>query len=310
MRWRRIAPVLVLGLGLASPAKADLVERVPLEPSGALRVELDRGNVEVLSHPDADVRVEARARGVGASSIRFVLATRDGELVLSGSAEPWVAWMRSGPRVAVRIWVPRPCPIEIHTAGGDVVVDGVTGGVVAHTSGGSIRVRDVDGPVDARTSGGSIATRSVHGDVSAETAGGRIDVVAVDGDVRAVTSGGRITLTRVSGDAEAHTSGGPIEIDGVAGRVVAQTSGGAVLTRFTAAPAGSVETSGGTIEVAFPAGAGADLDALSHGGSVHVEHATHAVHRVGPGHHTGRINGGGDTLRLRASGGSIHVRAP
>ena len=244
MLWRRAASIVILGLALAAPAAADLVERVPLEPSGAVRVELDRGDVEVLSHPDSDVRVEARARGVGASSIHFELERRDGEWILTGSTEPWVSWMSSGPRVAVRIWVPRPCGVEVHTAGGDVEIVGIAGSVGARTSWGSIRVRDVDGPVDAQTSGGSIATRAVRGDVSAETAGGRIDVAGVEGDVHAVTRGDRITLTRVLGDVEAHASGGPIEIDGVAGHVVARPSGGGDTPRLRAA--------GGSVHVRTP----------------------------------------------------------
>lgn len=175
MRWRRPVPIVLLAIGLAIPASADLVERVPLESAGAVRVELDRGDVEVLTHPDPDVRVEARARGVGASSIHFRLAERDGELVLTGGAEPWVDWLRSGPRVSVRIWVPESCGVTIVTSEGDVRVEGVTGPVVAHGRDGTIRVSEVDGPVDVRTSGGSIWTRSVRGPVSVAASGGPSD---------------------------------------------------------------------------------------------------------------------------------------
>jgi len=302
--------MLSLLFATAAGADGDLVASHPLAEGAALRIELDRGSVEVRTHDLAGVRVEARARGLGASAIHFALAEEGDDLVLTGGAEAWLTWMSDGPRVNVLAFVPRACHLEIHTAGGDVRVNGVDLGVVARTGGGAIRVVDSGGRIDLQTSGGAISSRGIRGDLSALTAGGRIDVEGVSGDVFAVTSGGRISLARVAGDAEAHTSGGPIEIDGVDGEVTAMTSGGTILTRFTRAPAGRVETSGGAIEVAFPAGAGADLDARSLGGAVVVEHPIEVASRAAPDHVAGAINGGGDTLRLRATGGSIHVRSP
>jgi hypothetical protein len=71
------------------------------------------------------------------------------------------------------------------------------------------------------------------------------------------------------------TAGGDVRVNGVDLGIIARTSGG-------------------DVEVAFPAEAGADLDARN---------------RTSPDPVAGAINGGG-TLRLRASGASIHVRAP
>jgi hypothetical protein len=302
--------VLVLAFGGSAAADGDLIASHPIDAGAAIRIQLDRGSVEVRTHDLDTARLEARARGLGASAMHFQLSQKGGDLVLTGGAESWLSWMSDGPRVSVLAWVPRSTHVEIHTAGGDIRVHGVELGVVARTGGGAIRVIDAGGRIDVQTSGGAITTRSIRGDLSAVTAGGRIDVQSIRGDVLAITSGGRIRLAQVTGDAEAHTSGGPIEIDGVDGEVTAMTSGGTILTRFNRDPVGRVETSGGAIEVAFPAGAGADLDARSLGGAVVVEHGIEAHSRTSPDHVAGAINGGGGTLRLRASGGSIHVRAP
>jgi hypothetical protein len=203
MRWRRTVTALLLGLALAATANADLAKRVPLEPSRVLRIELERGNVEVLTHRDADVRVEARARGVGASSIHFELASHEGGLVLTGRADPWVDWMRSGPRIAVRVWVPEDCGVAVHTASGDVEIEGVAGPVVATTSGGTIRIIDLAG------------------------------------SAQMVTGAERISLSQASGGATAYASSASSGSDGVSGHVEALTDR-SLLAPFSDAPAGPV----------------------------------------------------------------------
>jgi hypothetical protein len=103
-RW---LPIAVLACALAGPAGADSLEqRVELDEGALLRIELDLGRVEVATHAAHDVRIEARAAGLGASGVRFALEESDRALVLRGRAEPWLAFLRGGPRVLVRVWVP------------------------------------------------------------------------------------------------------------------------------------------------------------------------------------------------------------
>jgi DUF4097 and DUF4098 domain-containing protein YvlB len=275
-----------------------------------LNIALDRGSVAIHSHDATEIHIEARARGLGASSVHFSVNTRGREVTLTGSHEAWIDWMTVGPTVSVRAWVPRECAVEVHTSGGGIEIGDIGGGVVAHTSGGSIRVEGVEGRVELATSGGAIVSEAVRGNLSAATSGGRIALAEVAGDVRAITSQGRIHLTAVYGDVEAHTVGGAIEIDGVSGSVDAKTRGGSIRTRFLRVPSGRVETSGGAIEVAFPASAGAHLDAAADGGRVHVEHGVGSPAIADSGRVVGAVNGGGPTLRLRATGGDIHVRRP
>ena len=96
--------LLLLPLLFALPATADdLVREFAVQEGGSLRITLERGNVDVVTHDGDRVRLEARARGVGASGVHFVVEERDGSLELKAVLEPSCpaacAW-RSRPRAA------------------------------------------------------------------------------------------------------------------------------------------------------------------------------------------------------------------
>ena len=110
--------VLALGPALTAagdPGKLALSIPVPAEQTGTLYVELDRGRVDVVPHDASEVRIEAQARGLGASSVHFQLRQDGNDVVLTGRGEEWLAWMQSGPSVRVRAWVPRRYTVEIST---------------------------------------------------------------------------------------------------------------------------------------------------------------------------------------------------
>ena len=74
----------------------DLSERVRVPDGGSLRIDLDRGDVEVVHHDATDVRIEARALGFGASSVHFDLRAAGDDFVLTGRSEGWLRWIRGG----------------------------------------------------------------------------------------------------------------------------------------------------------------------------------------------------------------------
>lgn len=111
---------LLLGalLAAAAPAVAgegDLVRSVPAASGGTLYVDLDRGRVDVLAHDEPVVRIEAQARGLGASSIHFELRAEGEDLILTGRGEDWLAWMATSPSVRVRAWIPRSYGVQVRT---------------------------------------------------------------------------------------------------------------------------------------------------------------------------------------------------
>ena len=119
-RW--LIPALLL-LPLAAGAD-DLDRSVPAGVHDTLRIELERGDVDVITYDADEVRLEARARGLGASAVHFRLRQDGRRLVLEGRAEKWLRWLGVGPRVSVRAWVPRRLVVDVETPGAVVASDG------------------------------------------------------------------------------------------------------------------------------------------------------------------------------------------
>jgi hypothetical protein len=281
-------------------------ETLDVRPGGTLYVDLDRGAVEVTSHEANQVRIEAYASGWTSWAFDFDLAREGNDIRLTGETLGWRFWP-FGPRVHVRAWVPREYSAEVQTRGGRVTLTALTGRVVAETSGGAVTALRVTGAVELRTSGGAIRVGHVHGDLSVETSGGAIDIGDVTGDIDAETSGGAIEIVNASGRVEARTSGGRINIVAASGEVEATTSGGPIFASFTGAPGGRLKTSGGAIEIRFPASAGASLDAETSGGHVHIDDRLTVRGECSPHRVVGAINDGGAPLLVRTSGGSISL---
>ena len=287
----RIAILGLIALLLATAAAAkDFEQRVAAQSGGRLRVDLDSGSIVIESHDRDEVRVDALAAGVGAGRLDFKLSAQGGEVRLEGRPRGWMPDVLGSPQVRVRVRVPSEFSLDIRTGGG------------------AIEIEDLEGEVRARTSGGAIEMGRIDGEVRVETSGGAIEAGEVDGDFHARTSGGPIRIFAVSGRVEARTSGGPIEILRAGDRVDANTSGGAISVRFTDAPSGVLETSGGNIDVEFPEDEGIDLDARTSGGSVRIDEQLKVRGRVEPTRVEAELGEGGDRLRLRTSGGDIRIR--
>jgi hypothetical protein len=107
----------------AAGSAEDLSQSLPVHVGGSLQVELAFGRVELHRSPDDVLRVEARARGVGASAVHFATAARGDDLVLVSNPEPWLELLRSGPSVRVRVWAPPHFPVTVHSSRGPVEVD-------------------------------------------------------------------------------------------------------------------------------------------------------------------------------------------
>ncbi len=151
-RTARAALVLVLLLGAAGPVRADdFQETLPAQAEGTLRVELDRGSVEVEAHARPEVRVDARADGM-----EFELNREGDAFELRGQGRGGFLSLFGGGRVRVRVRVPKRFSVDVRTQGGSIDVERLEGAVSAHTQGGSIDVEGAQGPVRLQTSGGSI----------------------------------------------------------------------------------------------------------------------------------------------------------
>jgi DUF4097 and DUF4098 domain-containing protein YvlB len=257
-----------------------------VRPGGTLEVDLAAGRLEIETHDENSVDVEAITGGWG-GQLEFTLTGDGTNAKLVGSR---AGWFPGGFDARARVRVPETFSLDLATGGGSIEIEAVHGSVRAKTSGGPIGLEGAVGRVELSTSGGPIRVEDVEGDT----------------DLR--TSGGSITASDVDGNVEARSSGGPIRIHDVDGVVRARTSGGSVSVRFEGAPSGELRTSGGGIEVEFPEGQGADLDAQTSGGRISIDAPLQVSGEIESGRVRGRLGPGGDRLELVTSGGNIRVR--
>jgi len=123
--------LLTLAVLLAGSSHADDLERqIPVDGAGTLHIALDRGDVDVIAHDGGEVRLEARARGLGAGAVHFRVREEGPDVVLESRTDEWLAWLSRGPRVHVRAWVPHSYSLAVETSG-DVVTN-VHGVRVSH----------------------------------------------------------------------------------------------------------------------------------------------------------------------------------
>jgi hypothetical protein len=210
---------LASGCGLAvapmlqGRAEDEIEQRLEVSSGGTLRMEVDRGSIEVRAGDESGVRVSVSRKAEGRRSRaerllkqHRVTITQDGNDVgvkskLEGSLGR--GWFWQSPRLDVRyeVTVPREFDVVLQTAGGKVRVSGVTGDIRARTAGGGMDFSEIRGPISGQTSGGGISVAGCEGQVDIRTAGGGIRVREVGGNVQARTSGGPIHVEGIRGDA-------------------------------------------------------------------------------------------------------------
>jgi DUF4097 and DUF4098 domain-containing protein YvlB len=293
-------------------AQTRIEKDLKLAPGGDFRLDTDMGSVTVAASPDAGAHIVITSKR---KELEDLLTFRFEEGVASASVvarrkHPTSSWFSSnGGSVHYEIRVPAETRLTVDTSGGSIRVSGMRLAAKLETSGGSITVSDLVGDLDGNTSGGSIDLRDIKGQVRVETSGGGIEAVSVDGPVHAGSSGGSIELQKVTGDIDAETSGGGIRIVEAGGLVRANTSGGSIEASFAKGNSrgGSLETSGGGIEVSLDSAADLAIDAS--GSSVKTELPLQVHGEISRGNLQGTLGKGGSMLRLRTSGGSVRIQA-
>ncbi len=140
--------------------------------------------IHVPHHYDLDVAVESGNIVTQDVDGMVVFSSGGGEIRAGniGSAVPSKTLPR-GPFVA-----------RFETAGGNICVGNVVGGLRASTGGGQISARDVRGPAVLRTGGGDIRVGHVFGAATFASGGGDIVAKKIDGGVWADTAGGRVEI--------------------------------------------------------------------------------------------------------------------
>ncbi len=315
---RRLVYTLVLAVLVALTATATAsaetrIEKVlKLSPGGKFVLEADAGGVSITgtSTESAEVVITSKAEDLE-SKFDFKFEELPGEARVTarkkGVLSNWFGFFTSSLHFEIK--VPTRTRVALTTGGGGIKTADLDGEAQLSTSGGSISVSRHAGKVGAKTSGGSIEVRSVQGDVDVDTSGGSIGASEIEGKLKAETSGGSIRIGRVTGDLQVGTSGGSIVIEDAGGRVAAETSGGSITTSFARGNerGGSLETSGGGIEVRIDPDANLNIEATASGGKVVSDLPVKVAGEIRRSSVSGTLGSGGATLTLHTSGGSVRI---
>ena len=169
------------------------------------------------------------------------------------------------------VQVPKNFNAELHTGGGSIEVNEVTGEIRTNTAGGNLKFARNHGPTDARTSGGDVKLADCDGALKIESSGGRIESAGGKGSLDAHTAGGQVSVRDFAGRVDVASKGGQITLDSIAGPLAARTAGGAIHAMLSAISDVKLETSAGAIIVAVPADGGFNVDAQSAIGGVRTD---------------------------------------
>jgi hypothetical protein len=309
------AVALIAWLAAAGCGDArDVDERVEAVPGGLLEVDLDRGDglrldpgsLVVQSHAANEVRVIGEAHEWGASGVRFRIDRLGDAVRVQCRVRGPTSWLFGGPRVEVRIFVPREYSVDVRSTAGAVRLEDTTGALRVRTV-GDVEIARAEGPVRVRAEG-DLRIAEVVGDVDVRLDEGDIEARAIQGSVELRTGRGQIEVSHLQGALVARTARGSLDLRDLAGPVEAVTERGGVFASFVDDPEGRIETSRGSVEVLLPEGAQAQLEAISRRGGVELHDGFRVPGGRAPDRIAGPLNGGGSPLRLFTARGGVHVR--
>jgi len=159
-----------------------------------------------------------------------------------------------------------------------------------------------------------IVSLPASSDVSAKSGDGSIDVERVAGHVQLRSGDGSIRGRMLGGDVEANTGDGSIKLDGKLTSVRVRTGDGSVTIRAESGSAPSADwdivTGDGSVTLEVPDGFGAELDAHTGDGGIHMQEVTlsNVTGNVGKNSLRGRLGEGGHAVRVRTGDGSITLK--
>ena len=250
-------------------------------------------------------------------SPQITLATFDGSIDLRGWDRNEVAvrvekyapspdWAKDievtaeqqGDRITVEVKRPRVLPLfGWHSLSAKLIVSiPRQSTAVASSRDGSIVVADLTGPLELHSDDGSIRGHDLSGGLKAQSADGSIRVDRLTGDVELETHDGSVVADGKFSSLRVHTDDGSIRI---------RADEGSATERDW-----DISTGDGSVVIHVPDDFGAELDAMTHDGRVHVEdvQVSNVTGPIERGRIQGRLGSGGRALRVRTGDGSVAIR--
>ncbi len=273
-------------LSTAAYARQDIVkESFSVSEGGTLYIDVDIGNVEILTASGSEVTIvmERDLRNSSNRELKETLARheyffdREGDDVIvetrfdrDDESRAWRRWKKShNLRVSFFIRVPDSYNVEFRSGAGNIEIADLSGSIEGRTGAGNVDIGDIQGPVDISSGAGNISIASAYGEIYVHSGAGDITLDGIEGEIEARTGAGNIYATitnELSGDSSFGTGAGDITVyvdDSVGADVTAHSSMGSARTDYDLRVRGkwmsksfSGEINGGGPEISLSAGVG------------------------------------------------------
>ncbi len=284
---------------------SDVQKNFNVTKGGRLVVAVSGGDIRVNVWDKMQVQMTAKNIGDDAD---LLTAEQQGNTV-TVEFKSHDGWTNSHRDLRFDFYVPKDFNVDLNTSGGDVRIDGdLQGDAAMHTSGGDLVLNGVSGKVNGKTSGGDITVKDIGGDANLSTAGGDIQVSHAGKNLDVATSGGDISVGTVDGSLGASTSGGDMSISKVGGNLSASTSSGDVSVGDVNGSV-TLSTSGG--DVTLKTGKGR-ISAKTAGGDISISNVVGSavVSSAGGTVKVGLNPKGNQDSRIESSGGDVYLYLP
>ncbi|HEU5103242.1 MAG TPA: DUF4097 family beta strand repeat-containing protein [Roseiflexaceae bacterium] len=164
------------------------------------RIELSAAGSDVEIRPGGSgIHIEAIQRGGSRGDYQIDVVPSGDTVRVTETRGSFFCFFCSR-SVSYRITVPAGAQADIHTASGEIDVEGLSGAVALGSVSGDVRAADLTGGLTVSTTSGEVQLRDVAG---------KLDVGSISGDIK-------LENGDVDG-ATVNTTSGEVELDGVAG---------------------------------------------------------------------------------------------
>ena len=241
------------GIQLRGLTRIDTTVR--LDRGGAVDLSLISGKIRVTGWDSPDVKIAA---SIESGQLRFDANSSRVSLSVDDSDNEGRRGHRHGNVGDAQYVVSVP-------RGSRLILEAVSGDVIAKGSQGEIEATSVSGDVDVSDGVRTVSTESVSGSVHASQVNGNLRTETVSGDLRA---------ENVSGNLQASSVSGTIRLVGIQSKDVrAETVSGDITYTGSIEPSGrySFEAHSGTIRLNIPRGSGAQFSVETFSGDVEAD---------------------------------------
>src|SRR3954471_21765209 len=244
-----VTPVIATAQDERTATQIDTTVR--LDRGGSVDLSLISGKIRVVGWDQPSVKISA---SIESGYLRF--SANSSRVTLGVDDERRGHGHNNVGEARYDVSVPRGARLILEAVSGDVIASGSQGEIEASSVSGDVNISDGARTVSAESVSGSVRVARVNGNLRSETVSGDLRAESVSGDLEASSVSGEITLTGVqSKDVRTETVSGDINYTG------------------SIEPSGrySFEAHSGTLNLNIPRNAGAQFSVETFSGGVKAD---------------------------------------